>query len=88
MLLLADDAVDEHIIRAALPGLQANEHARPSGTLASRVESFERSMIQEELSRHLMNMSGAAKALGLERSYLYKKCAALGINLNGLRKGD
>jgi DNA-binding NtrC family response regulator len=88
MLLLADDAVDEHIVKLALPGLQANEQGRHAGTLASRVESFERSMILEELSRHRMNMAGAAKALGLERSYLYKKCASLGINLDVLRKGE
>jgi len=88
MLLLADDAVDEHIVKMALPGLQANEHGQGWGTLASRVESFERSIIREELSRYRMNMTGAAKALGLERSYLYKKCTALGIDLDGLRKSE
>jgi DNA-binding NtrC family response regulator len=88
MLLLADDAVDEQTVRMALPGLQAGEQATEAGTLASRVERFERSLIQEELTRSRMNMTGAAKALGLERSYLYKKCAALGIDLDGLRKGD
>ncbi|MBV9302983.1 MAG: sigma-54-dependent Fis family transcriptional regulator [Acidobacteriaceae bacterium] len=88
MLLLADDAVDDHTVRLALPRLQANEPGPHAGTLASRVESFERSTIQEELSKHRMNMTGAAKALGLERSYLYKKCASLGIDLGELRKGE
>ena len=32
-------------------------------------------------------MTGTAKALGLERSHLYKKCQALGIDLRALRKG-
>ena len=88
MLLLADDAVDEHTVKLALPGLQPGGQGLHAGTLASRVENFERSMIQEELSRYRMNMSAAAKALGLERSHLYKKCDALGIDLDGLRKGE
>ncbi len=88
MLLLADDAVDEHIVKLALPGLRATEHGSYGDTLASRVESFERSVIREELIRQKMNISSAAKALGLERSYLYKKCAALGIDVDGLRKGE
>ncbi|MBV9675888.1 MAG: sigma-54-dependent Fis family transcriptional regulator [Acidobacteriaceae bacterium] len=88
MLLLADDAVDEHTVKLALPGLRASGQGLHAGTLASRVESFERSTIQEELSRHRMNMSAAAKALGLERSHLYKKCAVLAIDLDGLRKGE
>ena len=32
------------------------------------------------------NMSDTAKALGLERSHLYKKCGQLGIHLQTLRK--
>ncbi|MBV9037904.1 MAG: sigma-54-dependent Fis family transcriptional regulator [Acidobacteriaceae bacterium] len=88
MLLLADDAVDEHTVKLALPGLRTSGQGLHAGTLASRVESFERSTIQEELSRHRMNMSAAAKALGLERSHLYKKCAVLAIDLDGLRKGE
>ena len=30
-------------------------------------------------------MTDTAKALGLERSHLYKKCQALGIDLRALR---
>ena len=88
MLLLTEDAVDQDTVRLALPASHAPEHGTDVGTLALRVESFERAVIREELSRHRMNMSGAAKALGLERSHLYKKCAALGIDLDGLRKGE
>jgi DNA-binding NtrC family response regulator len=32
-------------------------------------------------------MTETAKALGLERSHLYKKCQALGIDLRALRSG-
>ncbi len=33
-------------------------------------------------------MSNTARALGLERSHLYKKCQQLGIDLRGLRKSE
>jgi DNA-binding NtrC family response regulator len=39
------------------------------------------------LKRHNQRMTDTAKALGLERSHLYKKCQALGIDLRALRKG-
>jgi len=33
-------------------------------------------------------MTNVARALGLERSHLYKKCQQLGIDLQSLRKPD
>jgi DNA-binding NtrC family response regulator len=33
-------------------------------------------------------MTNVAKALGLERSHLYKKCQQLGIDLRDLRKTE
>ena len=33
-------------------------------------------------------MTDTAKALGLERSHLYKKCQALGIDLRAMRRGE
>jgi DNA-binding NtrC family response regulator len=33
-------------------------------------------------------MTNVARALGLERSHLYKKCQQLGIDLRALRKSD
>jgi DNA-binding NtrC family response regulator len=41
-----------------------------------------------ELKRHAYHMTNAAKALGLERSHLYKKCQQLGIDLRELRKAE
>jgi DNA-binding NtrC family response regulator len=38
-----------------------------------------------ELDRHAGRMSETAKALGLERSHLYKKCQQLGIDLRAIR---
>jgi len=89
LLLMADNVVDERTVQTALPNLHVQERKSAStGTLVSRVEDFERATIREELLRHQLNMTAAAKALGLERSHLYKKCAALGLDLDELRKDD
>lgn len=92
LLLLAEGAVDASAVRLALPH---NGDAPPAvaaprfdGTLAERVGSFEREQILSELRRQNQRMTDTAKALGLERSHLYKKCQALGIDLRALRKGE
>jgi two-component system nitrogen regulation response regulator NtrX len=59
-----------------------------SGTLAERVEGFEREVLLTELKRHNHHMTETARALGLERSHLYKKCQQLGIDLRALRRGE
>jgi two-component system nitrogen regulation response regulator NtrX len=92
LLLLADGPVDVAAVRLALPQ-GAAESDLPAGTrfdgpLAHRVDSFERQQILDELKRHSQRMTDTAKALGLERSHLYKKCQALGIDLRALRKGQ
>ena len=51
------------------------------------VDAFERDQLLAELKRHNQRMTDTAKALGLERSHLYKKCQALGIDLRALRRG-
>jgi DNA-binding NtrC family response regulator len=86
LLLLADGEVDEETVRMALPRLR--DAAHPGGSLASRVDAFERSTILEEMRRCHNNMSEVARALGLERSHLYKKCAQVGIDLQSLRKTE
>jgi len=95
LLLLADGPVDAAAARLALPerALSATDDvpaaggALPSGhTLAQRVDGFERDQILAELKRHGQRMTDTAKALGLERSHLYKKCQALGIDLRALRR--
>jgi len=94
LLLLADGPVDAETVRVALP--HSVDEFRPapaigvpviSGTLAQRVDSFEREQLLGELKRHNQRMTDTAKALGLERSHLYKKCQALGIDLRALRRG-
>jgi DNA-binding NtrC family response regulator len=92
LLLLADGPVDAETVRLALPQLSAGEG--PAGTavavaatgpLSQRTDAFEREQILAELKRHNQRMTDTAKALGLERSHLYKKCQALGIDLRALR---
>ena len=88
LLLLADGPVDAAAARLALPETTDAPVAGPSSghTLAQRVDGFERDQILAELKRHGQRMTDTAKALGLERSHLYKKCQALGIDLRALRR--
>jgi two-component system nitrogen regulation response regulator NtrX len=90
LLLLADGEVDETLVRETLPTAvsQRGNGLANSGPLASRVETFERDTILAELERTRHNMSETAKALGLERSHLYKKCTQLGIRVKELRRGE
>ena len=78
LLLLADQRVDRAVVRLALP---AEQTAYPSGngSLAERMETHEREVILAELKKHNFKMTDTARALGLERSHLYKKCQQLGI---------
>jgi DNA-binding NtrC family response regulator len=79
--------VNAAAVRLALPQVSATS-AGPigGGTLAARTESYEREVILAELKQH-QRMTDTAKALGLERSHLYKKCQQLGIDLRALRQG-
>jgi two-component system, NtrC family, nitrogen regulation response regulator NtrX len=90
LLLFAEDgAVTAETVRTALPaqlGTSANPSVAATGTLAERVEQVERQMILDEIKRHNHHITNTAKALGLERSHLYKKCQQLGIDLRELRK--
>jgi DNA-binding NtrC family response regulator len=89
LLLLADGPVDVAAVRLALP---AGEEAAGTGTsftgsLSARTDAFEREQILAELKRNSYRMTDTAKALGLERSHLYKKCQALDIDLRAMRQG-
>jgi two-component system, NtrC family, nitrogen regulation response regulator NtrX len=90
MLLASDGEVDLETVQLAMPKASiagtASAGTIGSGPLADRVQSFEREVILAELKRSHHNMSVAAKALGLERSHLYKKAEQLGIDLRALRR--
>ena len=90
MLLATEGQVDLATVQMALPRGSSGENVATttvgSGPLADRVEAFERDVILAELKRNRQNMSAAAKALGLERSHLYKKAEQLGIDLRAMRR--
>jgi len=89
LLLATNGTVDLDCVKMALPEItrtaaRTQQSASPQGApapLAARVAQFEREAIQAELERQHHHITNTARALGLERSHLYKKCQALGINL-------
>jgi two-component system, NtrC family, nitrogen regulation response regulator NtrX len=92
LLLLASGEVTAEDIRTALPAgrgkavVAASATGDTTGPLAQRVQSFERTAVLAELERHGRHITQTAKALGLERSHLYKKCQQLGIDLQSLSR--
>ena len=93
LLLLARGEVGVEDVRLALPAAHAATKLVASasgaegdahGPLAQRVLAFERAQVLAELEQHGRQVTQTAKALGLERSHLYKKCQQLGINLQDL----
>jgi two-component system nitrogen regulation response regulator NtrX len=73
---------------SATSSIPSTASALSMGTLAQRVEAFERETLLAELKRNRHHMTNTAKALGLERSHLYKKCQQLGIDLRAIRQSD
>jgi DNA-binding NtrC family response regulator len=89
MLLATGNEVDLETVRLVLaPTTEAQTSSAFSGTLAERVEKFEREVLLTELKRSGFHMTNAAKALGLERSHLYKKAEQLGIDLKKERREE
>jgi two-component system, NtrC family, nitrogen regulation response regulator NtrX len=91
VLLLAGNAeINAAAVDLALPhrAVQAAPAAAGSGPLSERVDSFERETILSELRRNQNHITKTAKALGLERSYFYKKCQQLSIDLRAIRKDE
>jgi two-component system nitrogen regulation response regulator NtrX len=94
VLLAGEGAVNGTDVRMVLPGASGGTggaggaSAESSGTLADRTEAFEREVLLAEIRRNNFHMTNVARALGLERSHLYKKCQQLGIDLQSLRKPE
>jgi DNA-binding NtrC family response regulator len=92
LLLSAEDKVTADTVPSALPqaahggasAISGNSH----GPLSERVEDFERATILAEIRKQKNHITNTAKALGLERSHLYKKCQHLGIDLSEAKKQD
>ena len=86
ILLASEGGVSGDTVKIALPVAPVpGSGADKLGTLAERVLGFEREVILAELKRSHFHVTNAAKALGLERSHLYKKAEQLGIDLRSLR---
>jgi two-component system, NtrC family, nitrogen regulation response regulator NtrX len=95
ILLASNDDVSAAEVRLILPtsdfsssGSLASSSGNATGTLAERTESFEKEVMLAEIRRNNFHMTNVARALGLERSHLYKKCQQLGIDLQSLRKPE
>jgi two-component system, NtrC family, nitrogen regulation response regulator NtrX len=89
--LAASDEVTAETVAIALPISAASPDSSSSGTgpLSDRVRSFEKQTILAELKRNQHQISKTARALGLERSHLYKKAEQVGIDLKAVRgEGD
>jgi DNA-binding NtrC family response regulator len=89
MLLATEGQVSLETVHLALPqAVAAPGSLLGSGPLADRVQSFEREVILAELKRSNYHITNAAKALGLERSHLYKKAEQLGIDIQKQRREE
>jgi len=68
-------------VAAVLPGARKPrpDRLREGTSFHDLVEESEREIILSALEAHADNVSDTARALGLERSHLYKKMRALGI---------
>ena len=94
VLLGAEDTINAEDVRIVLPGgdgvgssgTAATEAGQ--GTLMQRTEAFEKEVLLGEIRRYNFHMTNVARALGLERSHLYKKCQQIGIDLQSLRKPE
>jgi two-component system nitrogen regulation response regulator NtrX len=89
MLMATEGSVTEDTVTLTLP--QASNAGgtaviASSGPLADRVQQYEREVILAELKRNRNHITNAAKALGLERSHLYKKAEQVGIDLRAIRE--
>jgi two-component system, NtrC family, nitrogen regulation response regulator NtrX len=96
VLLSVRDTVSADDVRLVLPAVDSapatdsaeGATAAGQGTLEQRTAAFERDVLLAEIRGHNFHMTNVARALGLERSHLYKKCQQLGIDLHTLRKPE
>src|SRR5271157_5313764 len=91
MLLATSEEVTAETVSLALPATTASGDSSDAATgpLADRVRAFEKQTILAELKRNHHQISNTARALGLERSHLYKKAEQVGIDLKAVKnEGD
>jgi DNA-binding NtrC family response regulator len=76
-ILVPGDTIDADAL--ALPASSVSSSEAPAGRLADQLEWHERAIVLASLERNRWRMAKTAEELGLERSHLYKKLKALGI---------
>jgi DNA-binding NtrC family response regulator len=82
VILNPDDDITGTDVERALGGALAPARGalyRPGVPFRVLVEEAERAIVEEALTDHGGQMAATARALGLERSHLYKKAKALGL---------
>ena len=86
VILTPDEAVGQAEVELAL-GMGSSPRAsglyQPNVPFRVLVEEAERTILQEAIAAHDGQMAATARALGLERSHLYKKAKALGLRGKG-----
>src|SRR6478752_4917010 len=82
VILNPDDDVTEADVQRAIGMAESSQSAglyRPGIPFRVLSEEAERTILEEALAHHGGQMAATARALGLERSHLYKKAKALGL---------
>jgi DNA-binding NtrC family response regulator len=82
VILTPDDTIDAGDVENCLGGGLGGKSSglfRPGVPFRVLVEESERTILDEALRHHDGQMAATARALGLERSHLYKKCKSLGL---------
>ena len=80
VILTGGGEIDAAAVERSLPAPGAAADAPAlRGSLRDTLTELERRLVRETLDRHGWKMTAAAEELGLERSHLYKKLRALGI---------
>lgn len=84
VILTPGERIEERDVQAALGGAATTSNSRtglyrPGVTFRVLSEEAERAILEEAILAHGGQMSQVARALGLERSHLYKKAKALGL---------
>ena len=90
LLLSTGDTITAADAELALPAIHKSDSTPDAadGSLAQRMDAYERQVLLAELRRQHHHMTNTARALGLERSHLYKKCQQHGIDLRAERKTE
>jgi DNA-binding NtrC family response regulator len=83
-LVILSESLDVDAVRAVAAIPEASRLGaggyRPGAGLRELTQEAQRVIVERALRHHQGNMTAAARDLGLERSHLYKKCRALGLD--------